>query len=177
MSQLEYVFTQSGEVFSTCGRGPYSTQKNNSGYLQVRLKTKQGSDARGRQVLSVHRMVALAHLPNPNNLPQVNHINGNKLDNRVENLEWVTASDNLKHAFKTGLKELPKAGMGKFNELHSRSRPINQLTKSGDFVRNYPSIQEAGRDGFNVGNIVSAIKGETYKSTGGYKWEYSNVTE
>lgn len=69
------------------------------GYLSVNLKKKQnGSTNRS------HRLVAMAFIPNPENKPQVNHINGIKSDNRLENLEWVTLCENRQHAYDTGLQ-------------------------------------------------------------------------
>lgn len=73
-----------------------STHKN--GYLVTRMK----KESRVRP-LKVHRLVAQAFIPNPNNLPQVNHIDGIKTNNVVTNLEWVTGSENIKHAFAIGL--------------------------------------------------------------------------
>lgn len=57
-----------------------------------------------KKTKQVHRLVAQSFIPNPFNLPEVNHINGNKADNCVTNLEWISKSDNIKHAWKNGLK-------------------------------------------------------------------------
>lgn len=74
-------------------------QIQRNGYLLVGLR-KEGK----QKFILVHRIVASAFIPNIENKKQVNHIDGNKLNNKVNNLEWVTASENIKHAYKTGLK-------------------------------------------------------------------------
>lgn len=82
------------------------TPSVHDGYLEVNLYTKSCNIYR-----CVHRLVAEAFLPNPNQLPQVNHKNGDKRDNRIENLEWVTSAQNIAHAINTGLRQPPPKGV------------------------------------------------------------------
>ena len=107
-----YLVTEKGEVFSIRrGQSPFRVKKQRdiSGkYERVMLTEK---------AYLVHRMVAITFIPNPENLPQVNHIDGNQLNNHVSNLEWVTIGDNQRHAYKTGLKRLPKGLLNGRQEL------------------------------------------------------------
>lgn len=75
------------------------------GYVLVKLQVGSKGEKRQKS-FRVHRLVAKAFIPNPDNLPQVDHINGIKTDNRVENLDWVTGKENTARAFKNGLAKI-----------------------------------------------------------------------
>lgn len=77
-------------------------------------------------MISVHRLVAMSFIPNPENKPQVNHVDGDKFNNNVNNLEWVTLSENRRHAFDTGLQS-PKRGVKSHLATHTESDVINVL--------------------------------------------------
>lgn len=99
--ESDYIVSSFGNVAPISGRRgsrpfkPLSQSLCGSGYLKVTLR-KNGNGAN----VMIHRIVALAFVPNPEHKPQINHKNGNKLDNRAENLEWVTRSENQLHAYR-----------------------------------------------------------------------------
>lgn len=127
------------------------------GYLMVNLSHKGKAKTR-----LIHRLVALAFIPNPENKPQINHINGVKSDNRIENLEWCTHAENAQHAFHTGLNAVPKGA----------DSPNAKLTNEQvRFIRENPNGLSQYRlaEMFAVAHTtISEIqRGETYKNAGG----------
>ena len=141
-----------------------STRQDNKGYVRVYLTKGQKT-----KYIPVHRLVAIAFIDNPMNKPQVNHIDGDKTNNNVSNLEWVTNSENVRHAYKMGLnKHCERAGRPK--------RPVLQIDPlTNQIIAEYPSISEAGKaigvkNPCNIGGVCRNSYGR--KSIGGYLWRY-----
>lgn len=122
---------------------------------------------------SVHRLVAIAFLENLENKRTVNHINGIKHDNRVENLEWCTDSENTKHAFKLGLKTPPLKGKTGIND--KRSKKILQLDKTTlqiiDVFYGFRDIER--KKGYKISPILCCCKKRS-RTAYGYAWCYED---
>lgn len=135
------------------GKEKILSYDNNRGYSRIQL-CKDGKIKH----FPIHRLVASAFLPNPNNLPQVNHINEIKTDNRVENLEWCTA---------------------KYNSNYSKAKSISilQFTKQGEFIKKWNSAIQVERElGFNNSNINACLR-EKRKTAYGFIWRYEEINE
>ena len=94
-----YSVTKDGMIYSHLNNKFLKPNLNTRGYYIIALRNSGGTFKK-----RIHRIVAQTFIINEHNKPFVNHINGNKLDNRVENLEWCTCSENIKHAWDTGLQ-------------------------------------------------------------------------
>lgn len=133
--------------------------KTKTGYLQVILSVNGKSYTK-----KVHRLVAEAFLPNPNNLLEINHKNEDKSDNRVSNLEWCTREYNMNYGnihYK----------LSKNSDARNRVKPILKLSLNNNLLCEYPSVINVAKDGYDPSFIVKVCKGK--KNTAyGFKWKY-----
>ena len=150
-----YTVTQDGAIYTKATGIRLKLQGGDGDYVSCGLyKNSKASH------LKVHVLVAIAYIPNPKKLPEVDHINGHKDDNRVENLEWVTRSENISRAFKLGLNKGSKRKVLQIEIYHEEGEK-----------RIYKSMAEAVREtGASGGAVCTACKkGNIYKEK---RWGY-----
>ena len=125
-----------------------------NGYLQTRAYNKEQKKTKN---LYVHRLVAQAFIPNPDNLPCVNHIDGNKQNNRVDNLEWCSYKQNMEHAKNTGLL---KKYYGKDNK---QSKVYVELDENYNFIKEVIGTRQTGREnGYSREKVTRVARHEVY---------------
>jgi len=142
----DYEITQDGLVINKNTNHVLKPQPNAKGYLRVSI---------GKKLVFVHRLVAEKYIPNPENLPQVNHKDGNKLNNNVDNLEWVDNQQNRDHAVLTGLHKSGEA---------VKNAKLNW--EKVEYIRTHPEIsvkEYALRYGVSERTIRDVINYKTWK--------------
>ena len=138
-----YAVTSCGKVWSYINEKFLKPCDNGDGYLYVYLY-KYGKFKK----YYIHRLVAEAYIPNPSNLPDVDHIDNDKTHNYVNNLQWITHKDNCRK---------------------SKNKPILQLSLNGELIREWECAYDVGKE--VSGHIYSCAKGKR-KTAYGYIWKY-----
>ena len=120
-----------------------------------------------RYYKKIHRLVAEAFIPNPDNLPQVNHKDENTFNNNVSNLEWCDAKYNANYGSR--IAKMSNSLRGKSVPL--KYKQVKQTDNSGNIVEIYPSIKDVSKNGYNPGTVCNCCKGKQ-KTAYGFKWYY-----
>lgn len=155
----ELSVSSSGKIRTVSGN--IISGHSNGGYMVITLRN---SNSKKMWTKSAHRLVAQAFIGNPDGFV-VNHKNGNKVDNRVENLEIVTQKENVKHAHDTGLTDMTK----------QYKSVVRMDAITGEINGRYASIKQASiENGVHHGNITAVCKGRR-PICGGYKWAYAEI--
>ena len=134
-----------------------------SGYLTVMLSKVN----KGAKNFTVHKLVGIAFVPNPLNKPQINHINGIKTDNRAENIEWVSASENIRHAYDTGLHSAHTNPIVGINLITNKEVRFDLIADATRYLREngYPRAWHG-----SIGMCCRGNRNHAY----GHKWKYQD---
>lgn len=162
---------KTGTIYKTITQEKILKHKfNNRKYHMVGFSVKNI-----KKYFTVHRLVGLHFIPNPNNKPQINHLFGDKKDNRMWMLEWNTNSENGLHSFRELGRKQTKIYLGKFGKDHNRSIPIRQYSIRGELIREWENQQQIQRElHFSGSNIGTACRGRYgHNQSDGYLWTFS----
>lgn len=163
-----YSVSSSGSVRNDNRMSLLKPTTNHKGYLYVVL-SKDGKTTTKK----IHRLVAESFIDNPDNKPQVNHIDGNKQNNDVSNLEWCTASENQKHFWKVIATDKDRVKRFKSRKSyslsnHPRARKVLRVNDN----KVYNCITEAALDSKTTESLISQVCRGKRRTTGGYMWRY-----
>lgn len=139
---------------------PYPTR---SGYLLVSLYSNKQ-----RKCITIHRLVAEHFIPNPENKPCIDHINTDRTDNRIENLKWVTYSENMKN---------PETQIKLKNKTEKKIKEVLQFDLDMNFISRWDKIRDIENELKISHNSISYCCKEKYKTAGGFKWGYADDYE
>lgn len=161
--RITRVIRNGSEVLFPTGGKTLKPQKANHGYKAVWLYGKGGTCKKNGKSFLIHRLVAMAFCPNPNNYNEVNHKNEIKWDNRAENLEWCTHKENTNY------------GTAQARRVEKQSYMVDQFDLNGNYIATYKSMCEAARiTGVTYSNINNCLTGK-YRQAKGFLWRRTHT--
>lgn len=162
---IKYAVSKEGYIYSFQSKRLLNSRVGVRGYNSHWLRN---STSGKRDHRYVHRLVAEAFIPNPENKPFINHIDGNKLNNHISNLEWCTAKENVQHSFKMGLARRSRDTV--------KSKAVIQLDLENNIIQEFVSVGEATHiTKITSSAIAACCRKEKYRhKAGGYKWRYKH---
>ena len=166
----KYKFSNTGKVWSKSSNKEMLLDLKQSGYARIRL---YNDDKEKYKTLSVHRLIALTFIPNPENKPTVNHTNHNRADNRVENLEWATMAEQNNDKKKQS-SEITRCG---------RAPPVWRCSLNGEKLEYYNKLADAEKwldinmGKSNRGSNICAVCRNKRKTAYGFKWIFDTSEE
>ena len=166
LDHITHIVRRNGEYDCLIKGKILSPLVRQHGYLGVQLYGRGGHKKRNLRTCSVHRLVAEAFIPNPMGYAEVNHKDESKTNNCADNLEWCNHIRNSNYGTR------PKR-IGDMHRNGKKSKPIAQYTFDGELVKVFPSLQEAGRNGYAASNICRCANNHhAYSHAYGYLWRY-----
>ena len=154
IKQTQYCVNKDGDVVNYRKRKSLSQTRNANGYPCVCINFRNDKMI---APIETHRLVALYHIPNPENKQQVNHIDGNPLNNNVANLEWATPQENVEHAYRTGLNWC-------VNEKHKDAKlSVKDVERIRELKDTYLRKELAKMFGVSASHISEIISGKSRK--------------
>lgn len=142
--------------------------KNSRGYLRVQLTNNHG-----KQRFFVHRLVAMAFVPNIENKPHVNHLDNDPRNNRADNLEWVTPLENMQYSAKQGRNKRTDEWIANLHKAQIPTyKPVVSMSRSGKIIKWYPKLNAVAEDGFQPSCVSNVCNGKR-QSHGGMIWKFA----
>jgi len=167
----KYKVCENGDVFSYKKQNSRKLKGciDSKGYPYIDLRCENGK----RKCPKVHRLVATSFIDNPDNKPQINHMDCDKTNNHINNLEWVTNGENQKHAFKHGLNKPHKGSANyQWSGEHKKCKTVEQIDLEGNLVAVHKSLAIAGRSINKNYSKISGVCNGKGKTAYGFVWKF-----